>query len=633
MVNLHFPSYSRGPKVLERILGVNHDLLAHPVRAIRSGGSAGVDMMHVARGRLDAYFEVGIYPWDVCAGQIIVEEAGGVCLDTMGGKFDLSSRRVMVASSSELASQLAVHLRRRCYDTLDAENYQCRGAADMPRQTSCLRLIVLGASALILLRPDAPVGEDLGKFWVNQPGQLSFEIQFNRGDRVRDLRTVIEKVTGIPPEAQELRANGEMVDKEGQFLEAMDLSDIWVMDDRDDSPERGEWNPDPEEDMSLATVIRCFDFQKLRGRSPKGGSCPSPKLSARRNKGEEDDDDGCEFTFGTSAPIQLPDFSQQKPASATEAKQYASTTAVSATELPSTFSAKECVSDPTSMGEITAHGIPKVAWKLASAYAAGSWRVCWKIALFFAPWIGTTYADGTADEWKLMLKKMEEQDGRVQAGQDSHHPLMILGNHASFLDVILAVVSLPLPVMRRCRTYMDAHLFNLPVLATICRAVGHFPVYFTSSKNGVFAVDKERNEQVDKQVDQFLKEGGWLCFYPEGQRNKSPDELLPFRYGGMKKVIEFDGRLMSLMCYNVQTVWPLKAQMGGYPGRVRMSCKALAPDGVKALLKQLRESDLPPEEKEAEDHVLLAKHLQRTMQQQYDELKAAAMESAKPKKA
>lgn len=135
MVNLHFPSYSRGPKVLERILGVNHDLLAHPVRAIRSGGSAGVDMMHVARGRLDAYFEVGIYPWDVCAGQIIVEEARGVCLDTMGGKFDLSSRRVMVASSSELASQLAVHLRRRCYDTLDAENYQCsKEEADLKRR-------------------------------------------------------------------------------------------------------------------------------------------------------------------------------------------------------------------------------------------------------------------------------------------------------------------------------------------------------------------------------------------------------------------------------------------------------------------------------------------------------------------
>ena len=63
------------------------------------------------------------------------------------------------------------------------------------------------------------------------------------------------------------------------------------------------------------------------------------------------------------------------------------------------------------------------------------------------------------------------------------------------------------------RTYMDAHLFNLPVLATICRAsagrcvvwvpgaVGHFPVYFTSAKNGVFAVDKEKNDEVDKRAD------------------------------------------------------------------------------------------------------------------------------------
>ncbi|CAE7449756.1 unnamed protein product [Symbiodinium pilosum] len=96
---------------------------------------------------------------------------------------------------------------------------------------------------------DAPSGEDLGNFWVNQPGQLSFEVQFNRGDKVKDLRTVIEKVTGIPPDAQEIRSGGDLLWKDGQFLEALDLSDIWVMDDRDDSPERGEWNPDPEEDM------------------------------------------------------------------------------------------------------------------------------------------------------------------------------------------------------------------------------------------------------------------------------------------------------------------------------------------------------------------------------------------------
>jgi fructose-1,6-bisphosphatase/inositol monophosphatase family enzyme len=37
-------------------------------------------------------WQVGIYPWDVCAGAVIVEEAAGVCMDTMGGDFDLTSR-------------------------------------------------------------------------------------------------------------------------------------------------------------------------------------------------------------------------------------------------------------------------------------------------------------------------------------------------------------------------------------------------------------------------------------------------------------------------------------------------------------------------------------------------------------
>mmetsp|Transcript_41565 Transcript_41565/g.96779 ORF Transcript_41565/g.96779 Transcript_41565/m.96779 type:complete len:297 (-) Transcript_41565:58-948(-) len=123
LVNLHLPSYSRGPKVVDRILGISRDLLAHPIRAMRCGGSAGVDMMHVARGRLDAYFEVGIYPWDVCAGQVIVEEAGGVCCDTSGGDFDLSSRRVLTAASPELAADLAKHLRKHRYSSVDADDY------------------------------------------------------------------------------------------------------------------------------------------------------------------------------------------------------------------------------------------------------------------------------------------------------------------------------------------------------------------------------------------------------------------------------------------------------------------------------------------------------------------------------
>merc|ERR1712187_796396 len=116
-------------KNIERNLNVTRDLLAHPIRGMRSGGSAGVDMIHVARGRLDAYFEVGIYPWDVCAGAIIVAEAGGVCVDTLGGSFDLSARRILVAATPELAEQIAEYLRKRSFASLDAADFVQQDAA------------------------------------------------------------------------------------------------------------------------------------------------------------------------------------------------------------------------------------------------------------------------------------------------------------------------------------------------------------------------------------------------------------------------------------------------------------------------------------------------------------------------
>ena len=47
------------------------------VRDIRRAGSAALDLCAVACGRLDAYYEAGLNPWDMCAGALIVEEAGG----------------------------------------------------------------------------------------------------------------------------------------------------------------------------------------------------------------------------------------------------------------------------------------------------------------------------------------------------------------------------------------------------------------------------------------------------------------------------------------------------------------------------------------------------------------------------
>ncbi len=49
------------------------------VRDLRRGGSAALDLAHVACGRLDGFFESGLNHWDYAAGRLLVEEAGGRC--------------------------------------------------------------------------------------------------------------------------------------------------------------------------------------------------------------------------------------------------------------------------------------------------------------------------------------------------------------------------------------------------------------------------------------------------------------------------------------------------------------------------------------------------------------------------
>ena len=53
--------------------------------AIRRTGSAALDLAHTACGIFDGYFELGLKPWDIAAGTLLVQEAGGVVSDWVGG--------------------------------------------------------------------------------------------------------------------------------------------------------------------------------------------------------------------------------------------------------------------------------------------------------------------------------------------------------------------------------------------------------------------------------------------------------------------------------------------------------------------------------------------------------------------
>jgi myo-inositol-1(or 4)-monophosphatase len=67
-------------------------------RALRRDGSAALDLCYVASGRLDGYWEFKLAPWDVAAGYLIVEEAGGRCSDASGGSAPASGSEVVASN-------------------------------------------------------------------------------------------------------------------------------------------------------------------------------------------------------------------------------------------------------------------------------------------------------------------------------------------------------------------------------------------------------------------------------------------------------------------------------------------------------------------------------------------------------
>ncbi len=82
------------------------------VEDFRRAGTASLDLTWVAAGRLDGFFEIGLKPWDVAAGTLIVREAGGVVLDFDGndaveeaGTIIAAPYKVMTALRQVIASK------------------------------------------------------------------------------------------------------------------------------------------------------------------------------------------------------------------------------------------------------------------------------------------------------------------------------------------------------------------------------------------------------------------------------------------------------------------------------------------------------------------------------------------------
>jgi len=71
------------------------ETLANQCAGIRRAGSAALDLAYVAAGRLDAFWEIGLAPWDIAAGSLLIREAGGLIADFNGEEGYMESGNVV----------------------------------------------------------------------------------------------------------------------------------------------------------------------------------------------------------------------------------------------------------------------------------------------------------------------------------------------------------------------------------------------------------------------------------------------------------------------------------------------------------------------------------------------------------
>ncbi|HVO73502.1 MAG TPA: inositol monophosphatase family protein [Ignavibacteriaceae bacterium] len=82
--------------------------LTRAARGIRRLGSAAIDLCYVARGVFDGFWEVYLNPWDMCAGKLIVEEAGGLVTDFDGNEMDIYSKRILATNGKIHQSMIEI---------------------------------------------------------------------------------------------------------------------------------------------------------------------------------------------------------------------------------------------------------------------------------------------------------------------------------------------------------------------------------------------------------------------------------------------------------------------------------------------------------------------------------------------
>lgn len=102
LLSTSIPTFNK--KTADLYLAILRDMVALQI-STRNEGSAALDLCHVAAGQTEGFFAFHLKPWDIAAGTLIVEEAGGIVTDSYGENISFKTGHI-VAANPKLLDQL-----------------------------------------------------------------------------------------------------------------------------------------------------------------------------------------------------------------------------------------------------------------------------------------------------------------------------------------------------------------------------------------------------------------------------------------------------------------------------------------------------------------------------------------------
>ncbi len=97
LIGTGFPYKTEQNEHLDDYLGMLKEISEQTV-GVRRPGAASLDLAYVASGRFDGFWEFGLQPWDIAAGELLIQEAGGLSSDFTGGNNKQKSGNIVAGN-------------------------------------------------------------------------------------------------------------------------------------------------------------------------------------------------------------------------------------------------------------------------------------------------------------------------------------------------------------------------------------------------------------------------------------------------------------------------------------------------------------------------------------------------------